>query len=641
MTTSRTLRSKRDRALLWYAADGKCQRCGEPLGSDWEADHIEPWVKTQRTNVHEMQALCQKCNRQKGSAMLRQHQQEVDNLCRDILGGRKIKRVFISVTPGGGKSAIPIIIAARLIPRAIDAICWVVPRQSLQEQAERNFLDNDFRRMIGHSHEIRASTNDVNPCRGKQGYSTTYQAIAEAPRLHADEFVTKRYALILDEPHHLKELGPWHKSIQPLVDRAAFVFFMSGTWERGDGNRIAYANYTFDRERGGYTLDMPSDSDVVLDTAYIRYTRGMALNERAIKPLRFHPQDGPVEWIDRTGKSRSVESLASSGDYAADALTTALHTEYAHQILHRTVQEWMGYRMRYPWAKLLIVAKSIEAAKDYIKQIRPLGVIRADIATSDDSQAAREAIKRYKEPNSNPSALDTLVTVAMAYEGLDVPAITHVACLTHIRSTPWIEQMAARATRVMPATVCPYEEQTGHIFGPDDPLLNECFTRILAEQEPFIKAPRPREYTEPGPDLPDEPNRIMPIQGQVTRERIFDLTAGDGLSYVETARIQAALQQIGTNGVIDAYDFKRAMNAYQAMGDATSVPPPPSAPASERERAKRQGIDGYTKRYEAAHQLEWGTLNSAIYHAFRKQRKEMTESELERVWIWLNEQYPM
>ncbi len=63
---SRTLRSPRLRALLWIAQDGLCANCGEELGEDWEADHPEPWRVTRRTNVHEMQALCRRCNRQKG-----------------------------------------------------------------------------------------------------------------------------------------------------------------------------------------------------------------------------------------------------------------------------------------------------------------------------------------------------------------------------------------------------------------------------------------------------------------------------------------------------------------------------------------------------------------------------------------------
>jgi 5-methylcytosine-specific restriction endonuclease McrA len=62
----RTLRSKRDRLLLYLAAQGRCQRCGEVLGDDWQADHIDPWCETKRTNLFEMQALCARCNREKG-----------------------------------------------------------------------------------------------------------------------------------------------------------------------------------------------------------------------------------------------------------------------------------------------------------------------------------------------------------------------------------------------------------------------------------------------------------------------------------------------------------------------------------------------------------------------------------------------
>ena len=63
----RTLRSKKLRWLLWKHADGKCVKCGEPLGDDWHADHIIPFSKTGRTNVHEMQALCAPCNLKKGA----------------------------------------------------------------------------------------------------------------------------------------------------------------------------------------------------------------------------------------------------------------------------------------------------------------------------------------------------------------------------------------------------------------------------------------------------------------------------------------------------------------------------------------------------------------------------------------------
>jgi 5-methylcytosine-specific restriction endonuclease McrA len=67
--TARTLRSKRLRAALWYAADGRCRQCGTPLhANDWHADHIVPYVRSQRTNVHEMQALCPVCNLKGGAS---------------------------------------------------------------------------------------------------------------------------------------------------------------------------------------------------------------------------------------------------------------------------------------------------------------------------------------------------------------------------------------------------------------------------------------------------------------------------------------------------------------------------------------------------------------------------------------------
>ncbi len=63
-----------------------------------------------------------------------------------------------------------------------------------------------------------------------------------------------------------------------------------------------------------------------------------------------------------------------------------------------------------------------------------------------------------------------LVTVAMAYEGLDAPEVAVVAALTHIRSRAWLEQMVARATRVDP-NAGPYEGQRALVFHPDDPLV--------------------------------------------------------------------------------------------------------------------------------------------------------------------------
>jgi len=63
----RTLRSAKMRLRLFQAAGGKCCRCGAALGADWQADHVVSWKECRRTNLFEMQALCPRCNREKGS----------------------------------------------------------------------------------------------------------------------------------------------------------------------------------------------------------------------------------------------------------------------------------------------------------------------------------------------------------------------------------------------------------------------------------------------------------------------------------------------------------------------------------------------------------------------------------------------
>ena len=170
---------------------------------------------------------------------LRKHQAAFFNLCTDIRLDREIKKVIISATPGGGKSLIPVIAAAKLIPALADKICWVVPRLALQEQGERAFMDPFFREQLNHKHQVRASTNEDNPSRGLSGYVTTYQAISQNSSLHAQAFTKHRYILVLDEPHHVEAEGIWHSALQPLVARAALVVLMSGTLERSSGKRIA------------------------------------------------------------------------------------------------------------------------------------------------------------------------------------------------------------------------------------------------------------------------------------------------------------------------------------------------------------------------------------------------------------------
>jgi superfamily II DNA or RNA helicase len=407
------------------------------------------------------------------SRSLRSHQAATLQIADSIAAGAPIRRIYASVTPGGGKSALPGILADRLIPKIADRILWVVPRNTLREQGEGDFPDWS-------RYRIRAAGNEADPCRGTQGYVTTYQAIVADPARHLKTLASDRWILFLDEPHHRMAGGPWDSAIAPLVARAALVVYASGTFARGDGQPIAGIEY--DGE-GLPVFEGPG-------RACVRYSRRDALREGAIIPVHFKHLDGRAEWEDEDGAIRQAESL-SGGDYAPAALFTALRTGYALELLDETVADWLEYRRAvYPVGKLLVVAPNIETAGVYLEHLRGRG-IDALIATSDDSPQAAQAIARYKG-RALPSA-DALVTVAMAYEGMSVPAVSHIACLTHIRSVPWLEQCFARGNRTAPG------KREAFIFAPADKRIRAAIASIEAEQVlGLADAQKAREGAEAG-----------------------------------------------------------------------------------------------------------------------------------------------
>ena len=112
------------------------------------------------------------------------------------------------------------------------------------------------------------------------------------------------------------------------------------------------------------------------------------------------------------------------------------------------------------------------------------------LATSDERDA-HESLAAFRL-TAEPSIL---VTVAMAYEGLDAPEVAVVAALTHIRSRPWLEQMIARATRVDPHAGA-YENQRALVYHPDDPLFAKFRQRVETEQGTAAHRPKHKRQAE-------------------------------------------------------------------------------------------------------------------------------------------------
>jgi hypothetical protein len=175
------------------------------------------------------------------------------------------------------------------------------------------------------------------------------------------------------------------------------------------------------------------------------------------------------------------------------------------------------------------VAPDQPTAQRYVDVLRGwlpgTGRAAVRLATSDIADA-HEAIAAYRL-RSEPAVL---VTVAMAYEGMDCPEVTHVACLTHIRSRPWLEQMIARATRVDPHGGA-YDEQRAVIYHPDDQLFADFRHAIETEQGTRAQAPKRSSRQGELALGPQEDGRgvglgITPLRSNATALRFDTVAAG-------------------------------------------------------------------------------------------------------------------
>lgn len=511
---------------------------------------------------------------------LRKHQSDFRAIVRSISTGQFAgKYIVCRVTPGGGKSTLPLILCRDYAEMRRAKICWLVPRDSLKRQAEAAFVDPYLKRMVGHNSKIRSAQNSDSTelSRYLSGYAATYQSVVANPLVHRLEFEKYKYVLVLDEPHHIPmdPDNPWFKAVSILVERAALVVLASGTMERHDENRIAFIPY-IDMPDGKFRLNKNHPN-----YAWIDYTRTDALQEQAIVPLRFHLFDGFVEEKESGKKSESI----SKGDpeEALKNLYTMLQSGYANQILDKTVSDWMAHRKDYPHAKLLVVAPNIQIAQKYKKHIATKFKAKTLIATSSDGVKAKKAIESFKfDPDQN-----ILVTVAMAYEGLDVKQVTHVACLTLIRSKSWIEQCVARANRTAPG------KTFGAIYAPDDVKFNAIKKMIELGQE------------------------------ELARKKYAQLSLFDRNDYGSSVKNEIE----ATSGVTS----ERVYELSQVLTP------------SDEEHDLRRSIEDHARRaafryYKTRNPTE---INRQIFRAFGKSRQKMSLHELKQVNRWIFNTYPL
>jgi len=608
--------SKTLKNILWVESGGCCEICGIELDPDgFHADHEIPWSKKGPTTAHNGLALCPQCNLRKSNYMLRKHQREAKVIARGIRDHTIVtKNILADVNPGGGKSVLPAVFGQELFGNTIDKICWVVPRLTLQEQGAASVQDDRLRKIIGHSFELRESTNDRNPARDTAGFVTTYQAIGQdAGNTVLDAFTKDRYLLVLDEPHHLKADSDWHKKMQPIFDKAVVRLLMTGTLTRGDRKEVAFLPYT-----NAGLVDLQND-----EWSYISYSRTEALDDQAIIPINFTYGNGTAVWHDiKSGAVKTAALEDCEDEDASSALRSALSGDYALAMIEQALSDWDGYRKKvYQHSRCLVVAPNQHSARQYAKYIRSRGVA-CEIATSDEGEAAQKRIRQFKN-----GEIKLLVTVGMAYEGLDVKPVTHIVGLTKYRSMPWLEQMINRATRYNPEQG-PWSRQEAFAYVPADRQMMAVVDLIRNEQEQAIREKKLNSTGGRDQLIDDD---IVPLGSQFTGSKAEGLDDGLSTNYHEEKHVRELMDKFGISGQIATPKVLGLIKEASKFNIENFRAPEMVLTPRQREREKKDRIEKMARKRDKKLGLPFGTSNNLLYGRYKKSRNNMSEKELDSV----------
>jgi superfamily II DNA or RNA helicase len=393
---------------------------------------------------------------------LRKHQKEMSDLCDRINNGDPINEIICDVTPGGGKTGLGIIATKKLTRGFADKAGIFVPRTTLQYQFESDMLDPFF----DSGRTIRAADNTKNPTRGLDGFSTTYQALGSDHTNYYEDFGNHKYIKICDEYHHISE-GPWSDALSHLRERSKLNIYMTGTAYRQTGN-ISFLPY------GSNGL---IDRTETPHRKFITYTRSDALAENAIVPIEF-------ETIDGSGSYKKNNEIRVYQNIEHKDLQPALMSDYAYQLIDHGLDKFLSFRKYVPEAQCIVVAKDIATAREYCDHINRR--VDAMVVSSDDKDSVG-IINQFKA-----GKWPVLCGIGIPYEGLNVPNVSDLIALTHIRSFSWLTQMTARAVRTTK-----WNKEYCRVTAPADPEFLQFMSVLINEQdqvcgEPKSK-PKPKE----------------------------------------------------------------------------------------------------------------------------------------------------
>jgi superfamily II DNA or RNA helicase len=487
------------------------------------------------------------------------------------------RRDFLVVaTPGAGKTAYALTVAARLLElREIAAVTVVTPTEHLKHQwaqAAQRFgmpLDSAYRNAQG-----RASADYT-------GVAVTYAQVAAHPALHRQRTESRRTLVIFDEIHHAGDALSWGEAVRESFEPARRRLGLTGTPFRSDTNPIPFVTYVQDPDGS-----MRSAADYT-------YGYGPALGDGIVRPVIFLAYSGEMRWRTRAGDEVSgTLGAPMTADQLAQAWRTALDPagEWVTRVLEAADRRLTEVRRGMPDAGGLVIASDHESARAYAALLRRLTGTRPAVVLSDDPAASG------KIAGFAASGERWLVAVRMVSEGVDIPRLAVGVYATSVSTPLFFAQAVGRFVRAR------RRGETASVFLPSVPTLLRYAAELEAERDHVLRQRDGREERELADaarrrDGADEPGAapFTALGGSAH----FDRVLYDGGEFGTSAEEEEFL---GLPGLLDpdqvsmllrkrrADEVRQRARQARDTGPAASAPPSPGHPPG----AARPGAPHHT-----------------------------------------------
>jgi superfamily II DNA or RNA helicase len=480
--------------------------------------------------------------------------------------GRPRRDFLLVATPGAGKTAYALTIAAELLARReIAAITVVTPTEHLKHQWAQAAhglgiaLDPAYRNAQG-----RASADYA-------GVAVTYAQVAAHPALHRQRTLNRRTLVIFDEIHHAGDALSWGEAIRAAFEPARRRIGLTGTPFRSDANPIPFVTYA------------PDPDGALRSAADYVYGYGPALGDGVVRPVIFLAYSGEMRWQTRAGDELTgTLGAPMTADQLAQAWRTALDPdgEWVARVIEAADRRLTEVRRGMPDAAGMVIASDHADARAYAGLLRRVTGARPVLVLSDDPAASR------KIAAFTGSADRWIVAVRMVSEGVDIPRLAVGVYATSVGTVLFFAQAVGRFVRAR------RRGETASVFLPSIPALLEYAAEIEAERDHVLRRrdsgddeQAALEEARRQRDTPDEPGQgpFRPLAASAQ----FDRVLYDGGEFGTSAEEE---DYLGLPGLLDPEQvglLLRKRQADQARKNAVSAergrraaPAPPGTAAA-------------------------------------------------------------